>query len=130
MIEHGKHRLEAFHSAYESDPVGREMKFRCGQLIEWRHLLVAQDLTEKVSDLTRLMIPRPYSQQRKIVKATDGAIFLAMCSKSLRSLSAALPSRRRSLFRYRASLPLLPHEMSSDDFSLGRFGSLGGSSPS
>src|SRR5712664_3105302 len=64
VIEHGQRLLEQFHSAYESDPVGRETEFRRGQFIGWRHLLnaifgsrVAQNLTEEVSDLAGLTIP-------------------------------------------------------------------------
>src|SRR6266571_6038619 len=58
------------------------------------------------------------------------AIFCARFRRSFLSSSADLANRRRSLLRYRASLPELPHAISSDDLRLGRFGSLGGSSPS
>jgi len=51
------------------------------------------------------------------------AIFCAIYSSSLRSSSSALLSKRRSLLRYRASLPEVPQAMSSDDFRLGRLGS-------
>src|SRR5271155_1099407 len=50
------------------------------------------------------------------------AIFWAMYRMSLRSSSSALLNRRRSLLRKRASLPVLPQAMSSDDLRLGRFG--------
>src|SRR5713101_7740719 len=58
------------------------------------------------------------------------AIFCARFRRSFLSSSADLANRRRSLLRYRASLPELPQAISSDDLRLGRFGSLGGSSPS
>jgi hypothetical protein len=58
------------------------------------------------------------------------AIFWATCRISLRSVSLALPNERRSLFKYRASLPELPQPSMSVDFRLSKSGNLGRSSPS
>jgi hypothetical protein len=64
ILEHGRRLLEGFHSAYEKDPIGRETEFRRGEVSTWRQLLgtiygqrIAQDLTEKISEATRLTIP-------------------------------------------------------------------------
>jgi len=48
-----------------------------------------------------------------------------MYKRSFRSPSSVLLNKRRSLLRKRASLPALPQAMSSEDFRLRRFGSLG-----
>src|SRR5713226_8971012 len=76
--------------------------------------------------------PAPQKPQFQRAKSCSypRAIFCARFRRSFLSSSADLANRRRSLLRYRASLPELPHAISSDDLRLGRFGSLGGSSPS
>ena len=49
----------------------------------------------------------PHLLAKKNCEASGRPIFLAMLKMSLRSSAAVLPNRRRSLFRYRASLPLI-----------------------
>ena len=58
------------------------------------------------------------------------AIFCNVYKISLRSSSLALPNKRRSWFRYLASLPELPHRPSSTAFLLKTAGAFAGLSPS
>jgi len=64
IAERGEFLLKAFHDEYEKDPKGRETEFWRGQFTCWRNMLnifygesVAEEMTEAVSEKTRLSIP-------------------------------------------------------------------------
>jgi len=70
-------------------------------------------------DSNRLAIPK------KTAKLPIGHFLGHVQKSACDPPSSALLNRRRSLLRKRASLPELPQAMSSDDFTLGRFGQIG-----